>query len=518
MKSNGKTEETVTIPKAEYESLKQQVAWLMEQLKLSKRRQFGVSSEKSEYVQESLFQESLFDEAEAAADLSAAEPELEEVKAYRRKKSRGTDRLPPDLPVEVIEYELPEEERVCPDCGGLLHVMGRETREELKLIPAKAVITRRVRHVYACRNCEKNGEQVPFAKASVPEPVIKGSFASPESVAHIATQKFVMGVPLYRQEQEWERNGVHLSRQTMSNWLIRSSVDWLKPIYDRLHELLCAGEVLHADETTVQVLHEPGRAAQTKSYMWLYRTSGDAKHPIVLYDYRTSRSGNNPAEFLHDFKGYLHTDGWDEYHRRLPDGIVVVGCWAHCRRKFDEALKSLPKKDHSGSESLRGLQFCDHLFSLERKYAGLPPDDNFAVRRLARIEHSKPVMDAFFAWAAERAAKDTLPNSLLGQAVNYALGQRRWLERVLLDGRLELSNNRAERSIKPFVIGRKNWLFNNTPKGADASAMIYSIIETVKENGIIPFDYLSAVFSKAPNTQMDASLDPLLPWNLCGHT
>jgi hypothetical protein len=284
----------------------------------------------------------------------------------------------------------------------------------------------------------------------------------------------------------------------------------LKPLYDRLHQLLCAGEILHADETTLQVLHEPGRTAQSKSTMWLYRTSGDAKHPIVLYDYQTSRSGKHPAEFLRGFKGYLHSDGWDEYHRRLPDEIQVVGCWAHCRRKFDEAL---PKKDQVGSEAIRGKRFCDRLFAFEGAYAKLSPEDNFHARHLARMERSKPEMDAFFAWAAERSAKDALPKTLLGEAVRYALNQRPWLERVLLDGRLELSNNRAERSIKPFVIGRKNWLFNNTPKGADASAMIYSIVETAKENGLNPFDYLVHVFRMAPNLPASNSLDSLLPWH-----
>ena len=198
---------------------------------------------------------------------------------HRKKTRTAADRLPPDLPVEVIEHELPEDERNCPDCGNPLHAMGRETREELKLIPAKAVIVRHVRHVYTCRDCEKNAEHPPILKAEMPKPMIKGSFASPEAIAHIASQKFVMGIPLYRQEQEWERNGILLSRQTMSNWLIRGAGDWLKPVYDKLHEMLCAADVLHADETTVQVLREPGREAQSKSTMWLYRTSGDAKHP-----------------------------------------------------------------------------------------------------------------------------------------------------------------------------------------------------------------------------------------------
>jgi len=510
MKSIIKTEENMVIPKAEYESMKQQIAWLMEQLKLSKRRQFGVSSEKSENDQTNLWGE--FNEAEVIADPSVGEPDIEEVKSYRRKKSpRTVDRLPTDIPVEIIEHELPQDERCCPTCDCALHVMTRDIREELKLIPAKAVITRHVRHVYSCRNCEKNSDCTPIVKANMPQPVIKGSFASSEAVAHIMTQKFVMGVPLYRQEQEWERNGVPLSRQTMSNWLIRSSGDWLRPIYNRLHELLCSGDVAHADETTVQVLHEPGRAARNKSTMWLYRTSGDSKRPIVLYDYQTSRGGEHPAEFLRDFMGYLHTDGWDEYHRKLPDKITVVGCWAHCRRKFDEALKALPEKDRAGSESLRGKQFCDRLFTLEQGYAKLPTDDHWGARHIARQKHSKPAMEEFFAWASQRE-KDVQPKSLLGVAVRYALNQRLWLERVLLDGRLELSNNRAERSIKPFVIGRKNWLFNNTPKGADASAMIYSIVETAKENGVNPYDYLADLLQKSPNLATDSSVDSLLPW------
>lgn len=506
MDSNTKSGETVTISKAEYESLKQQAAWLMEQLKLSRRRQYGVSSEKSIYDQVNLF-----NEVETVAGLSATEPELEEVKAYRRKKSRTLDRLPPDLPVEIVEYDLPEEERLCPDCGGALHIMARETREELKLIPARAAVVRHTRPVYACRDCEKNTDHAAIVKARMAEPALKGSFASPESVAHIMTQKFVMGIPLYRQEQEWERSGVHLSRQTMSDWLIRCAGDWLKPVYNRLHQLLCAREILHGDETTVQVLHEPGRAAQSKSYMWLYRTSGDAEHPIVLYDCQTSRGGEHPAAFLQGFKGYLHTDGWDEYHRKLPDEIRVAGCWAHCRRKFDEAL---PRKGQAGSEALRGKQFCDRLFTLEREYDKLSPGDHFSARRLARAEYSKPVMEAFFSWAS-MIEPSVFPKSLLGVAVRYALHQRPWLERVLLDGRLELSNNRAGRSIKPFVIGRKNWMFNNSPDGADASAMIYSIVETAKENAINPFVYLSAVFHIAPNLTNFDSVDSLLPWRIC---
>ena len=203
----------------------------------------------------------LFNEAEVASELTAHEPSLSEVKThYRKKRTRlTTDKLPEELPVEIIEHEIAESERICPDCGCDLHTMGRETRDELKIIPARAVIVRHVRHVYSCRNCEETSERVPVVKADMPEPVIKGGFASPETIAHIATQKFMMASPLYRQEQEWKQNGILLSRQTMSNWLIKACEEWLEPIYEKMKQRLCSHDVLHADETVLQVLKEPGK-------------------------------------------------------------------------------------------------------------------------------------------------------------------------------------------------------------------------------------------------------------------
>jgi transposase len=313
--------------KAENEQLREQVQWLMEQFRLAKHKQFGASSEQTH-----LNQLYLFNEAEQSANLTAPEPEITEVRAHYRKKTRLiTDKLPEDLPVEIIEHELPEEKRACPDCGCALHKMGEDIREELKIIPAQAVIVRHVRHVYACRRCEGLAERVPIVKADMPEPVIKGGFASPESVAHIATQKFVMGSPLYRQEQEWALNGILLSRQTMSNWLIKACEDWLEPIYQQMKRQLCQQQVIHADETTLQVLREDGKPAQSKSYMWLYRTSGVAERQIVLYDYQPDRRYIHPETFLKNFSGFLHADGYEGYHK-LPAGITVVGCWAHYPR------------------------------------------------------------------------------------------------------------------------------------------------------------------------------------------
>ena len=497
-----KEPETVTIPRTEYEEMKAQLQYLMEQLRLGKYRQFGTSSEKSEY---DLDQINLFNEAEVYAEPLTAEPALTEVeKHYRKKRRELPGNLPEDLPVEVVEHRLPDDQQNCPACEGPLHEMGKEVvRRELKLIPASAVIVEHVRYAYACRNCEKTDVSVPVVKAPVPAAMIKGSFASPEAVAHIMTQKFVMGVPLYRQEQEWKRQDLLLSRQTMSNWLLRCSENLLEPVYDALKKKLLARNVLHADETVVQVLREPGRAAQTKSYMWLYRSSGDADIPIVLMEYQQGRGSEHPTKFLEGFVGYLHTDGYKVYHK-LPQNIVVVGCWAHARRKFHEALELIPKDQRDGTGPFIGKRFCDRLFAIERQLAPLSPED----RHQKRQELAKPVLDDFFAWLNFQYRRTT--KNAFGRAVHYAVDEWKYLERYLLDGRLEISNNRAERSIKPFVIDRKNFLFANTPAGARSSAVIFSIIETAKENGLNPFEYLTFLFHALPGNP-DEPIDDFLP-------
>lgn len=503
MESSGNWPEIVSQKNARIAELEALVKYYEDQLSLLKHRQFGARSEKSEY---DFSQISIFDEAEATADEDVSEPELIEIEKHYRKRTRlTTDRLPDNLQVEIVEHVLPAEEQICPECGEDMHVMGKETRRELVIIPAQVKIREHVRRVYACRDCEHDECGVPIRKAPLDEPVIKGSFASPEAVAHIMCQKFVMGTPLYRQEQEWNRQGIMLSRQTMSNWLIKATETWLEPIYDALHEIVCNMKILHADETTLQVLHEPGKTPQNKSYMWLYRTSGDTKNHIVLYDYQPDRRAKRPKEFLAGFKGYLHTDGYDAYHG-LPEDIVVVGCWAHVRRKFDEALKIIPEKDRIGTEAMHGKNFCDRLFAFEREFAKLPADDNFKARHEARVKQSKPVMDEFFAWATKITA---LPKTPVGVAVRYALSQRKYLEQYILDGRLEISNNRAERSIKPFVIGRKNFLFANTARGAKSSAIMFSLIETAKENGLNPFKFLTHVFKNAPNWDIRNNTDML---------
>lgn len=477
--------------------------WFEEQLRLSRQKQFGRSSE-----QTTLDQIQLFNEAESESKPTMVEPTIEEIKYRRRKKQGQRETKLEDLPVETIEYRLPPEEQVCSCCGENLHEMSTEVRQEIKVIPAQASVVKHVRYVYSCRSCEQNEDKTPIVTASMPKPAIPGSLASPSSIAHIMTQKYVDGMPLYRQEQQLSRLGIEISRQTMANWIIQGSERWLRPLYERMHEHLLKQEILSADETTLQVLREPDRPAKSTSYMWLYRTGREGP-AIVLYGYQTTRASKHPRQFLSGFKGYLQVDGYAGYNV-LP-GITLVGCWSHARRKLDEALKALPAdKRNAPVVAKEGLDFCNQLFAIERQINDATPEERYKIR----LERSRPVLEAFLAWLKHQRPR-VLPKSAFGQAISYCLNQWDKLEAFLKDGRLELDNNRAERSIKPFVIGRKNFLFSNTPKGAKASATIYSIVESAKENGLNPYSYLQYLFEKMPNVDIQdpSVMDELLPWS-----
>ena len=317
------------------------------------------------------------------------------------------------------------------------------------------------------------------------------------------TQKFVMGSPLYRQEQEMSRKGVYLSRQTMSNWILKATEDYLTSVYECLHKELLTRDVLHADETTLQVLHEPGRKPQGESYMWLYRTGGDTDKPIVLYEYQPGRGAKHPKEFLAGYKGNLHTDGYAGYHD-LGEDITVVRCWAHARRKFNEAVKSLPKGKTKGSSASQGMTYCNLLFVIEQEIADKTAEERYE----ERLKQAKPVLDAMLLWAKSRAAA---PKSALGKAFTYPKEQWPYLSNYLKDGRLKISNNRAERSIRPFVIDRKA----NTPKGATGSAVMFSMIQTAIENGLDPYSYLTWLLRTAKDADLsqEAVLQSLMPWN-----
>jgi transposase len=486
--------------------LEAKIAWFEEQFRLAQHRRFGASSEQTPVGQEAL----LFNEAEACATPALPEPTVEEI-TYKRRKTKGhREAQLAGLPVEEIPYELPEAERICPQCSGALHEMGTEVRQELKIVPAQVSVVRHIRAKYACRHCQAEETTTPILTAPMPKPAFPNSVASASAAAHIMSEKFVMGSPLYRIEQQLERNGLNLSRQTMANWMIKGA-GWLETVYDRMKAELLARDIVHADETTLQVLREPNRDAKTDSYMWLYRTGREGP-AIVLFDYQTTRAGSHPKDFLGEYDGYLNVDGYAGYDA-LSAQLTLAGCWTHARRKFDEAVKALPavarKNGAAQSSAHAGLAFCNALYKIESDLKGATDNERFA----ARIERSKPVLDAFKLWLDENAAS-VLPKSALGTAIAYCRNQWTKLNAFLLDGRLEIDNNRAERSIKPFVIGRKNWLFANTPKGARASAVIYSLVETAKENGLNPFAYLEHLFEALPNIDADdpAVAAGLLPW------
>ena len=514
--------EMVTISRAEYEKLQAQskrvselesrVDVLLEALRLANHKRFGTSSEKSE---ETLMEQLsfLFNEAEVFA-AAAEKEEITAVAAHKRHKKHEytMDTIPEDISVERIEHRLEGDELVCPQCGETMTEIGTEVVNKLKIIPAQTIVEQHVYYTYACKSCSETADEgceTPVVKAPHEKSIIPGSFATVEAIAHIMTQKFVMGSPLYRQEQELKRQGISLSRQTMSNWILRASESYLTPVYEQLHSELLTRDVLHADETTLQVLHEPGKKPQTESYMWLYRTSGDTDKPIVVYEYQPGRGAKHPKAFLTGYKGYLHTDGYAGYHD-LGEDITIVGCMAHARRKFDEALKSLPKGKAKSSSAYQGLAYCDLLFAIEK---GLTEKNATTEERYKeRLEQAKPVLDAMFAWANSR---NIAPKSAQGKALHYLKEQWPYLTGYLKDGRLELSNNRAERSIKPFVIDRKNFLFANTPKGATGSAVMFSLIQTAIENGLDPYRYLTWLMKTAKDAELTQAdvIQSLLPWN-----
>lgn len=512
-------EETVVISRCEYEELKaenirlsQMLVTLQEQIRLANKHRFGRSSEQSKYDNgsEQLCMDLVFNEAEVTSDLKkpSEEPELTKVKAHTRKKhATNEEKLPEDVEIEVVTKDLSPEERICSQCGEEMRPIGEEITRKVKIIPAKVVVVETHRKTYACENCEKNEISTPIKKAPAELVFLPGCMCLPEAVAYIMTQKYVMHTPLYRLEQDFKRMGIELSRQTMSSWLIKATERYLDSVYNLLKRILLTHDILHADETTMQVLHEPQRQAQQKSYMWLYCTGRDAEHPIVIYEYHETRKAEHPKHFLAGYTGYLHTDGYAGYHD-LPPNITVVGCWAHARRKFDEAVNAISPSDRASAKVMQGKRFCDALFAVEDKLKDLPPEE----RKIKRGEQAAPILAEFQRWLE---SVHPAPKSAFGRAVAYTLEQWKWLTNYLLDGRLELSNNRAERSVKPFVMGRKNWLFANTPSGAKSSATVYSLIETALANNLDSYHYLTWLMTTASSLDLtdEAQVAMLLPQN-----
>lgn len=489
--------------KSDNEYLKNNNDLLREENAYLKRKLFGVKSEKMPCSVEQL---SLFDEAE-----QECEPELLEEITYKRakKKQKGTLEIKLDNLKHVKEvYDIDEKDRICDICGTKMHRVGEEfVRHEVVYEPAKLYVKDIYRKTYECRNCRKRGKVV-MLKAGTPAPVIPHSFTSPSVLSQVITDKFVNHMPLYRQEAEWKRLGLDLSRTTMANWLIIASREYFIPIVNRMHEILVVEKYVHSDETTVQVLNEPGKLATSKSYMWVYSSIRESSKPIRIFEYKPDRKAENPQKFLENFSGTLISDGYGGYNN--ISGVVNAYCWAHARRKFYEALPA-DMKDVSDTLAYTGLKKIAKLFAIEKEIDTLPPEDKVKIRQ----EKSKPLVDDFFSWCAD-AQNKSLTRSKIGKAIQYALNLEKGLRVYLDDGLVPMTNSLDERNIRPFTVSRKNWLFSTSTKGADASASIFSLIETAKANRLSPFDYIEYILEIMPQIdiiQHPEKIDWFMPWS-----
>ncbi len=488
-------------------NLEHQVNNLTEIILLMRKKMFGSSSEKTPKAG-AMVQLNFFDEAETEAIANPPEPIVQKANVFYRKCPKTKrEEIIKDIPVREIECFIHEDDCYCPRCSTSLVKIGKEIiREELEFIPAKLHIIRYVRLSYGCPECKKKGTPY-IEKAQTPTSLMNHSLASSTTVAHVMYQKYVNSMPLYRQEKDWEQLGFALSRATMANWIIRCSQDWLAPVVNSLRQKLLKRDIVHCDETPVQVLKEKDKAPQTKSYMWLYRTGIDDTQPIVLYDYQSSRSGKNAADYLKGFKGYLHSDAYSGYEK--VENVIRCCCWAHIRRYFVDAIPNLKNKDAPTSNAEVGRDYCNKLFEIERELA----EFSEGKRQTERLIQEKPVLEAFWSWLEKLTPSG---GSRLAKAKTYALNQRPYLENYLLDGRCSISNNIAENSIRPFTVGRKNWLFCDTPKGADASAIVYSLVETAKANNLNVYSYLNYLLLYMPGMEYKKYpelMDDMMPWS-----
>lgn len=469
---------------------------------------FGRRSEKH-VVNEGL-QKSLFNEAEEVVEQESKEII---VPAHKRKKP-GRKPLPKDLPRIDVIHDLKEEEKICA-CGRIKSRIGEEVSEKLDIIPAKMQVIRNIRYKYACKGCEGvESDEGAVTIAPLPPQIIPQGIATPGLLAHIITSKFVDSLPFYRQERMFERIGVGLSRANMANWSIQVA-DQCKPLMELLEKEIRSGPLINIDETTVQVLKEPDRANTTKSYMWVFR-GGTTNHPLIIYQYHPTRSGKIAQDFIGNYQGYVQTDGYGGYDfLKDKNGLIHVGCWAHARRKFMEAIKARKSNKKTSGQKVGSaeiaLSYIRKLYALESRAdeKEYNDDQRYGLRR----EKAKPILDEFKKWLDKRSLQ-TPPQGLLGKAINYTLGQWESLIRYIDNGWLRPDNNLLENNIRPFVVGRKNWLFSGHPRGADASAALYSLVITAKENSLEPYYYLRFVFENLPFANTEEDYRKLLPQNV----
>ena len=436
---------TVANLEKENAELRRKLERMNELLLNAQRARFGQSSEKSVYVMEDGAEQlQLFNEAEKEQDAKAEEPTPETftVAEHKRKKKRSQEEILAELPVEEVVYELNEDQLNCTKCSGKLRMIGKElVRKEMITIPAQTKMLHYISCSYACDCCEKDTGYASIYKARTPPPLMKRSMASPSSVADVMTKKYVDGLPLYRQEQIWKRNGVQLSRNTLANWVIQCSQGWLKPIYKRLKKHLLEEPLIGADETVVQVLKEPGRSATSDSRMWVYTSGSQVSRHIRIFEYQPTRAAEHPKRFLSGFKGLLQTDGYVSYDK--VEDVTRCGCWAHTRRKWREAMPKGATKETS--KAAVGFDYCNKLFALEKEL------NKIQGGRDERPRLMKPIMDAYWEWLNTVNPES---GSKLETAVNYSRNQKEYLCTFLDHKEADISNNLAENCIRPFVVGR----------------------------------------------------------------
>lgn len=464
------------------------------------QKQFGSSSEKLEAIQADLFVEADEDE-DASANPDVESPQKDEivtVTAHQRKQHRAS--IPADLPRVEIVHDLPEDQKVCPHDGTVLNNIGFESHEQLDVIPAKIQVLHHKRLKYACPCCESY-----LLTATKPAQPIEKSIASPGLLASVATQKYVDALPLYRQTEIFKRIGIELDRTTLANWMVRCG-QLVQPLINLIHEKMLEQNIIHADETRVQVLNEPGRAAETQSFMWVLRSTVPTC-TAVLFQYEPTRSGKAAEVLLRDYQGALMVDGFSGYNGVCEKNhISRLGCWAHARRKFVDAQKMQPKGKTGKAD--QALAYIQQLYRVE----GEIKEKHSLDKLITRQQQSQPIIDKLKTWL-DKSIAHSPPESAIGKALFYLHEQWPRLIRYLNSGDYPIDNNAAENSIRPFVVGRKNWLFSASQKGATSSANLYSLIETAKTNGLEPYAYLKSIFTELPKATSVEEIEKCLPWN-----
>ena len=481
---------------------------LQEQVDYLTKKLFGSSSERR--TDDIPGQQHLFDEAEVEQDLSLLEEETV-IREHTRKKKATHEDLFKGLKVEKVVIPLPDEDQVCPVCGTQMVLIGEEyVRRELEFIPATCKVIEYYSQSYGCPSCKEGSgdtEKPVIVKSQVPQALVGKGPATASAVAWTMYQKYANGLPLYRQEKDWKQYGAQISRTTLANWIIYCSRNYFQPMYDYFHRELLKRSFAMADETRVQVLKEEERRAQTQSFMWLFRSGEDGLPAIILYGYSPTRSGSHAKEFLEGYHGYLETDGYQGYNS-LPD-IKRCSCWAHIRRYFIDAVPKGKQYDYR-QPAVQGVQYCNRLFAIEDSINKKNPGD-YEKRKQLRLEKEKPVLEAFWSWLEQQKP---VRNTRMDKAVNYVLNRRETAETYLEDGRCSFTNNLSENAIRPFAVGRKNWLFSDSVEGANASAVVYTMVEMAKAHDLNIYEYLKFLLDHRPTKEMtDDQLAELAPWS-----